>query len=158
MNRRHRLTHVCALLSLAPLASQALTPSAARPRLEVWKTASCGCCKDWVKHVQAAGFEVKAHDVSDDAKRQKRQQLGLPEAFGSCHTAVVDGYVVEGHVPAREISRLLKERPQAVGLTVPGMPVGSPGMDGPEYGTRRDKFAVVLVQRDGRQSVYQNYP
>ena len=71
---------------------------------------------------------------------------------------MVDGYVVEGHVPAREISRLLKERPQAVGLTVPGMPVGSPGMDGPEYGTRRDKFAVVLVQRDGRQLVYQNYP
>ena len=158
MNRRHQWTHACALLSLAPMASQAQTQSPARPRLEVWKTASCGCCKDWVKHVQAAGFEVKAHDVSDDAKRQKRQQLGLPEAFGSCHTAVVDGYVVEGHVPAREISRLLKERPQAVGLTVPGMPVGSPGMDGPEYGTRRDKFAVVLVQRDGRQSVYQNYP
>ena len=158
MNRRQFLTHVCALLSLAPLAGQAQTQSPARPRLEVWKTASCGCCKDWLKHVQAAGFEVKAHDVSDDAKRQKRQQLGLPEAFGSCHTAVVDGYVVEGHVPAREIRRLLKERPQAVGLTVPGMPVGSPGMDGPEYGTRRDKFAVLLVQRDGRQSVYQNYP
>ena len=158
MNRRHLLTHACALLSLAPLASQALTPSAARPRLEVWKTASCGCCKDWVKHVQAAGFQVKTHDVSDDVKSQKRQQLGLPEAFGSCHTAVVDGYVVEGHVPAREISRMLKERPQALGLTVTGMPVGSPGMDGPEYGTRRDKFAVLLVQRDGRQSVYQNYP
>ena len=158
MNRRHLLTQACAMLSLAPLASQAQTQSPARPRLEVWKTASCGCCKDWVKHVQAAGFEVKAHDVSDDAKRQKRQQLGLPEAFGSCHTAVVDGYVVEGHVPVRDISRLLKERPQAVGLTVPGMPVGSPGMDGPEYGTRRVKFAVVLVQRDGRQSVYQNYP
>ena len=68
MNRRHLLTHVCALLSLAPLASQAQTQSPARPRLEVWKTASCGCCKDWLKHVQAAGFEVKAHDVSDDAK------------------------------------------------------------------------------------------
>ena len=158
MNRRHLLTHACVLLSLAPLASQAITPSAARPRLEVWKTASCGCCHGWVKHVQAAGFEVKTHDVSDDAKRQKRQQLGLPEAFGSCHTALVDGYVVEGHVPAREISRMLKERPQGLGLTVTGMPVGSPGMDGPEYGTRRDKFAVVLVQRDGRQSVYQNYP
>jgi hypothetical protein len=73
------------------------------------------------------------------------KQLGLPEAFGSCHTAVVDGYVVEGHVPAREISRMLKERPRAVGLAVPGMPVGSPGMDGPEYGTRRDKFAVLLA-------------
>ena len=158
MNRRHLLTRACALLCAAPLASHALTASPARPRLEVWKTAGCGCCKDWLKHVQAAGFEVKAHDVSDDAKRQKRQQLGLPEAFGSCHTAVVDGYVIEGHVPAREISRLLKERPQAVGLAVPGMPVGSPGMDGPEYGTRRDKFSVLLVQRDGNQSVYQNYP
>jgi hypothetical protein len=72
MNRRHLLTHACALLSLAPLASQAQTPSPARPRLEVWKTASCGCCKDWLKHVQAAGFEVKAHDVSDDAKRLRR--------------------------------------------------------------------------------------
>jgi hypothetical protein len=158
MHRRHLLSRLCVLWSTLPLAALATNPSPTRPLIEVWKTASCGCCKDWLKHVQAAGFQVKAHDVSDDVKRQKRQQLGLPEAFGSCHTAVVDGYVVEGHVPAREISRMLKERPQAVGLTVPGMPVGSPGMDGPEYGTRRDKFAVLLVQRDGRQSVYQNYP
>ena len=158
MNRRHLLTHACALLSLASLASQAQTPSPARPRLEVWKTASCGCCKDWVKHVQSAGFEVKAHDVSDDAKRKKRQQLGLPEAYGSCHTALVSGYVLEGHVPARDINRLLKERPVALGLAVPAMPVGSPGMDGPEYGGRRDKYAVLLVQRNGGQSVYQQYP
>ena len=158
MHRRHLLSRLCVLWSTLPLAALATNPSPTRPLIEVWKTASCGCCKDWLKHVQAAGFQVKAHDVSDDVKRQKRQQLGLPEAFGSCHTAVVDGYVVEGHVPAREISRMLKERPRAVGLAVPGMPVGSPGMDGPEYGTRRDKFAVVLVQRDGRQSVYQNYP
>jgi hypothetical protein len=158
MHRRHLLSRLCVLWSTLPLAALATNPSPTRPLIEVWKTASCGCCKDWLKHVQAAGFQVKAHDVSDDVKRQKRQQLGLPEAFGSCHTAVVDGYVVEGHVPAREISRMLKERPRAVGLAVPGMPVGSPGMDGPEYGTRRDKFAVLLVQRDGRQSVYQNYP
>jgi hypothetical protein len=158
MHRRHLLSRLCVLWSTLPLAALATNPSPTRPLIEVWKTASCGCCKDWLKHVQAAGFQVKAHDVSDDVKRQKRQQLGQPEAFGSCHTAVVDGYVVEGHVPAREISRMLKERPRAVGLAVPGMPVGSPGMDGPEYGTRRDKFAVVLVQRDGRQSVYQNYP
>ena len=78
MNRRHLLTHACALLSLAPMASQAQTQSPARPRLEVWKTASCGCCKDWVKHVQAAGFEVKAHDVSDDAKRQKASSSACP--------------------------------------------------------------------------------
>jgi hypothetical protein len=158
MHRRHLLSRLCVLWSTLPLAALATNPSPTRPLIEVWKTASCGCCKDWLKHVQAAGFQVKAHDVSDDVKRQKRQQLGQPEAFGSCHTAVVDGYVVEGHVPAREISRMLKERPRAVGLAVPGMPVGSPGMDGPEYGTRRDKFAVLLVQRDGRQSVYQNYP
>jgi hypothetical protein len=126
--------------------------------IEVWKTASCGCCKDWVKHVQSAGFEVKAHDVSDDAKRKKRQQLGLPEAYGSCHTALVSGYVLEGHVPARDINRLLKERPAALGLAVPAMPIGSPGMDGPEYGGRRDKYAVLLVQRNGGKSVYQQYP
>jgi hypothetical protein len=96
--------------------------------------------------------------VSDDAKRKKRQQLGLPEAYGSCHTALVSGYVLEGHVPARDINRLLKERPAALGLAVPAMPIGSPGMDGPEYGGRRDKYAVLLVQRNGGQSVYQQYP
>ena len=141
-----------------PLAALAANPSPTRPLIEVWKTASCGCCKDWVKHVQSAGFEVKAHDVSDDAKRKKRQQLGLPEAYGSCHTALVSGYVLEGHVPARDINRLLKERPAALGLAVPAMPIGSPGMDGPEYGGRRDKYAVLLVQRNGGQSVYQQYP
>jgi hypothetical protein len=158
MHRRQLLTRLCALWSTVPLAALATNPSPTRPLMEVWKTASCGCCKDWVKHVQSAGFEVKTYDVSDDAKRKKRQQLGLPEAYGSCHTALVDGYVLEGHVPARDIKRLLMERPVALGLAVPAMPIGSPGMDGPEYGGRRDKYAVLLVQRNGGPSIYQQYP
>lgn len=128
-----------------------------RPRIEVWKTPTCGCCHDWISHLQANGFEVRAHDVSDYAKRDQRQRLGLADRFGSCHTALVKGYVLEGHVPAREIHRLLKEKPRALGLAVPGMPVGSPGMDGPAYGGRKDAYAVLLVQRDGSFTAYQNY-
>ena len=87
----------------------------------------------------------------------QRSKLGLAEKFGSCHTALISGYVLEGHVPAQDIRRLLKERPRALGLSVPGMPVGSPGMDGPAYGGRKDPYAVLLVQRDGSSSVYQSY-
>jgi len=83
--------------------------------------------------------------------------MGIPVKFGSCHTAVVDGYALEGHVPAKEIRRLLKERPQAVGLAVPGMPVGSPGMDGPEYKGRKDPYDVLLVARDGGARSFQSY-
>jgi len=82
----------------------------------------------------------------------------LQEKYGSCHTALVNGYVVEGHVPARDLQRLLKERPKALGLAVPGMPVGSPGMDGPAYGGRKDAYAVLLLQRDGGSAVYHAYP
>ena len=129
-----------------------------QPMIEVWKTATCGCCKDWIVHLQANGFEVRPHDISEAAKREQRQRLGLADPFGSCHTALVGGYLIEGHVPAREIQRLLKEKPRALGLAVPGMPVGSPGMDGPEYGGRKDRYAVLLVQRGGGSSIYQSYP
>ena len=81
----------------------------------------------------------------------------MPEKLGSCHTAQVGGYALEGHVPSRDIRRLLKERPKAVGLAVPGMPVGSPGMDGPEYQGRKDPYDVLLIQADGRSRVYQSY-
>jgi len=83
--------------------------------------------------------------------------LSMPEKYGSCHTAKVNGYVLEGHVPAREIRRLLQEKPKAVGLSVPNMPVGSPGMDGPEYGGRKDPYNVMLVNQDGSAKVYQAY-
>ena len=122
----------------------------------VWKTPTCGCCKDWVIHLRKEGFNVVANDVPDTAPI--RQKLGLPAKFGSCHTAQVGGYVIEGHVSASEVKRLLREKPAAIGLAVPGMPVGSPGMEmrGEMRGVR-DAFDVVLVTRDGGSRVYQSY-
>jgi hypothetical protein len=122
--------------------------------VEVWKSPACGCCKDWMKHLEANGFKTQAFDKGNTAKRS---ELGMPTKFGSCHTALVNGYVIEGHVPAREIKRLLKEKPNALGLSVPEMPIGSPGMDGPEYAGQIDPYDVLLVLRDGTSRVYQAY-
>ena len=124
------------------------------PLVEVWKDPNCGCCKDWIRHLEANGFRVKAHDEGNTAARRR---LGLPERLGSCHTAKVGSYVVEGHVPAGDIQRLLRDKPKALGLAVPGMPVGSPGMDGPEYGGRKDLYEVLLVAANGTTQVYQRY-
>lgn len=146
-----------ALLAGLLLGPRSLLAAEPRPALEVWKTATCGCCKDWIRHLQIHGIEVTAHDVSETARREMRQRMGLADAFGSCHTARVGGYVVEGHVPARDIFRLLRERPAALGLAVPGMPVGAPGMDGPEYGGQKDPYSVLLVQRSGASTVYHAY-
>ena len=148
LHRRSFLT-ACTAAFAAPAWAQN-----APPLVEVWKSPTCGCCKDWIKHLEANGFTVKTYDSGNT---QMRGRLGLAEKFGSCHTARVAGYVVEGHVPAREIQRLLKDRPTALGLAVPAMPVGSPGMDGPEYGGRRDPYDVLLVQADGRSTVFQSY-
>jgi hypothetical protein len=120
--------------------------------VEIWKEKTCGCCGDWIKHLEANGFEVTTHDTGNTAMRAR---LGIPVEFGSCHTALIDGYAIEGHVPAGDIRRLLRERPQAVGLAVPGMPVGSPGMDGPAYKGRKDPYEVLLVLRDGRTQTFQ---
>ena len=122
--------------------------------IEVWKEPSCGCCKDWVKHLQANGFQVKTNDTGNS---EARARLGMPIQYAACHTGEVGGYAIEGHVPAREIRRLLKERPTAVGLSVPGMPRGAPGMDDPAYGQQRDRYDVILVHRDGSVRVYQSY-
>ena len=123
----------------------------------VWKTPNCGCCKDWVSHLRDAGFQVVTNDVGDTAP--VRQKLGLPAKFGSCHTAQVGGYVLEGHVPAQEVKRLLREKPAAIGLAVPDMPVGSPGMEMQDdmLGVR-DAFDVVLVNADGSSRIFQSYP
>lgn len=123
--------------------------------VQVWKDPNCGCCHLWVEHLQASGFKVEVRDVGNTAARKR---LGMPESLGSCHTATVSGYVIEGHVPAADIQRLLKERPAALGLAVPGMPVGSPGMDGPEYKGRKDAYDVLLVQKDGSTQRFQRYP
>jgi hypothetical protein len=121
---------------------------------EVWTARGCGCCHDWIAHQQANGFVVTSHDGGND---QMRARLGLAERYASCHTALIGGYAVEGHVPAREIRRLLKERPGAIGLAVPAMPVGSPGMDGPDYQGRKDPYDVLLVAEDGSARVWQSY-
>lgn len=138
------------------LAAVAL-PGLAQSRIpvEVWKDPNCGCCKDWVTHMQASGFVVKVHETGNNGVRA---QLGIDTKFGSCHTAVVAGYTLEGHVPASEVHRLLKEMPRARGLAVPGMRVGSPGMDGPSYGGRSDAYDVLLLSADGRSAtVYRHY-
>jgi hypothetical protein len=122
--------------------------------IEVWKGPTCGCCIDWIKHLEANGLSVKSYDTGNHDMRAK---LGLPVQYGSCHTALIDGYVIEGHVPARDIGRLLRERPDGIGLAVPAMPVGSPGMDGPEYRGRKDPYDVLLVRRDGKATVFQTY-
>lgn len=121
--------------------------------IEVYKSETCGCCTQWVTHLQENGFEVKAHNVPNTAAYRAR--LGIPAALGSCHTAAVDGYALEGHVPAAEIRRLLAERPRAVGLAVPGMPLGSPGMEMPDRVA--DAYDVLLLRADGRREVYRRY-
>ncbi len=144
--RFHINAAAAALLSL-PLAA-----GAAQPVVEVYKTESCGCCKEWIKHLEANGFKVKAQNVASTG--DYREKFGIPAEYGSCHTGRVGGYAVEGHVPAADIKRLLADKPKARGLAVPGMPMGSPGMEGP----RKDAYAVWLVKDGGEASVYKRYP
>ena len=141
-------------LGLAPAFATAGKGEMAAANIEVWKDPSCGCCKDWVKHLEDNGFTVKVNDVGNSAARSR---LGIDRKYGSCHTALVGGYAIEGHVPAQDIKRLLKQKPTAVGLAVPGMPVGSPGMDGPVYNNRKDSYDVLLLTRDGGSTVFQRY-
>lgn len=147
--RRFGLAGAAALLGPAWAAAQA--PSV---HVEVWKSPTCGCCKDWITHMEKSGFRFTVHEVGNTAMRQR---LKIPMALGSCHTAVIGRYAIEGHVPARDVQRLLKEKPDAIGLTVPGMPVGSPGMDGPEYGGRKDPYDVLLIAMDGSTRVFSSY-
>ena len=116
--------------------------------VEVFKSPYCGCCGKWVEHLRQSGFEVKAHDVEDVPA--VRQKLGMPDRLGSCHTAKIGGYVVEGHVPAADIQRLLKEKPRALGLSVPSMPPGSPGMES----SKPIPYQTLLVQSDGSTRVF----
>jgi len=124
---------------------------AAAPTIEVWKDPSCGCCGEWIKHLQANGFKVKVSNVGNSAARAR---LGIPAQLGSCHTAEVAGYAIEGHVPAADIKRLIAEKPSAIGIAVPGMPMGSPGM---EQGGRRDPYDVLLIARGGGTRVFQSH-
>jgi hypothetical protein len=139
-----------ALLFLAALAwSAAGTAVAQRIQVvTVYKTATCGCCKDWVTHLEANGFRVDSHDVTD--LDRIKSNLGVRPQYASCHTAIADGYTLEGHVPAADIKRLLAERPKGRGLAVPGMPGGAPGMES----APKQPYATLLLDDQGGARVY----
>ena len=126
---------------------------AAKPAMTVYKSPTCGCCEQWIEHLEQAGFAVTASNT-DDVDTIKRQ-VGVPDALASCHTGLVSGYVVEGHVPADAIRRMLREKPSIAGIATPGMPVGSPGMEVP--GGRKDAFDVVAFDRKGKTRVWASY-
>ncbi|MEF2148377.1 DUF411 domain-containing protein [Luteimonas sp. SHGZ20W] len=134
----------------APALQQADTDA---PRMVVHKSASCGCCGLWVDHMRAAGFAVEVRNTDD--LNPLKERVGVPYGKGSCHTAEVNGYFVEGHVPAADVKRLIAEKPDAKGLVLPGMPMGSPGMESPEG--RIQPYTVELVARDGTVSTFSEH-
>jgi hypothetical protein len=145
------LTRRQASLALVGAAIATLLPArGATAVIEVWTGPSCSCCHGWIDHLKANGFELVTHDGGNS---EARTRLGMPIDYGSCHTGSVGGYAIEGHVPAREVQRLLAERPDAIGLAVPGMPRGSPGMESSIH----DPYDVWLIGRDGRGTVFQSY-
>lgn len=129
-------------------ATALVSTAANAAQLTVLKSPYCGCCAKWIEHVQQHGFTVKVVDTEDMAAVKKR--LGVPERLASCHTTMVDGYFVEGHVPAADIKRLLTQKPKASGIAVPGMPAGSPGMEA----AGKEPYATILVRQDGTMGVF----
>ncbi len=136
------------LLTLLALGSGGALAQQAQQTIDIYKSPYCGCCGKWAEHVTKAGFTVKTHEVDDVPGTRKK--LGMPDKLGSCHTAKIGNYILEGHVPAEDIKRLLKEKPKAIGLAVPGMPPGSPGMDVPNS----PPYETLLVQNDGNTRVF----
>ncbi len=152
-----RLSRRTALLALAATSGLAFRPAlafAAPTVLRVVKDPNCGCCEAWVEVLQSEGFTAEVELMEYNALQTHKAASGIPAGMVSCHTAHVDGYALEGHVPAAEIRRLLSERPDAVGLAVPGMPYGSPGM-GPE--TEREAYEVHLIRKDGTTEIFARY-
>lgn len=135
---------------LAAAADRSPVEPAAKPLLTVHKSPYCGCCKQWIEHMRAHGFEVSVVETEDLGPVKAR--VGVPPGEGSCHTAEVEGYFVEGHVPAEDVKRLLAERPEARGITLPGMPIGSPGME--IEGAPPQAYTVELVDKDGGTTPY----
>ncbi len=131
--------------------SRAVHATATEPTITVYKDPNCGCCKSWIEHLIKHGYRVDAKDTSGMA--EIKRSLGVPDDLTSCHTGVVDGYVIEGHVPAADIARLLKKKPKVVGLAVPGMPMGSPGMEGP----RTDHYKVLSFDKAGKTKTFASY-
>ena len=124
---------------------------AAEGSIEVWKSATCKCCINWVKHLEANGFAVSVNAADPSMLDRIKRQSGIGEELASCHTAKIGTYVIEGHVPAPDIKRLVAEQPDALGLTVPGMPGGSPGM---EQGAETEPYDVLLIKKDGTTEIF----
>jgi hypothetical protein len=144
---------VTGFAAVAAVAAVAVLPAAVSPpKVVVYKSASCTCCAQWVTYMRHSGFTVEIHD-QDDLTEIKRAS-GVPDAAASCHTAQVGGYIVEGHVPVESIRRMLREHPDIVGLSVPGMVAGSPGM---EQGDQHPHYGVVAIARDGGTSLYERH-
>jgi hypothetical protein len=141
MKNRFRFAITVALM-LAGTAANAAS-------MTVMKSPTCGCCSKWVEHVRADGFDVKVVNV-DDIMAVKAK-AGIPQKMASCHTTMVGGYVIEGHVPASDIKKLLAQKPKAKGIAVPGMPIGSPGM---EHGDHRQPYQTLLIKADGSTSIF----
>ena len=144
---RRRFIQAAAMCAVTGVPAFAATAA----RIEVYKSPACGCCGKWMAHLQQSEFAVTVHEVRDTAPL--RAKAGVPDRLASCHTALIDGYVVEGHVPAADIHRLIKERPKARGLAVPGMPRGSPGMEA----ARGEAYDVLLIRADGTTRIYRSY-
>jgi hypothetical protein len=154
MIRQIRMLALGAAVLMAGCGGEAIPapviPPGGLPKMVSFQSPYCGCCGEWVDHVRAAGFEVEVHKV--ETMTQVKMEAGIPQLMGSCHTAMVDGYVVEGHVPADLIIRMLNERPDVKGILVPGMPAGSPGM---EF-AGKEPYRVLLLNHDNSTRVYAN--
>lgn len=147
------MSAIARLLAAAVAAVSLAQPVHAEPG-EVWKTATCACCDRWIEHMTQNGFELEKSDLTPGALTRLKNQSGIPAKAASCHTAKIGGYVIEGHVPASDVKRLLAERPDATGLAVAGMPIGSPGM---ESGETREPFDVLLIKNDGSTQVFSSH-
>ncbi|MBN4060527.1 DUF411 domain-containing protein [bacterium AH-315-I20] len=153
MKQLKKTRFVLGLLFAPILAVSILTTESTATEVMMYKNASCDCCGAWAKHMKNQGFTVK--ETPRDDMTVVKEKYGVPDRLASCHTAIVDGYVIEGHVPALEVQRLLKERPKVVGLTAPGMPMQSPGMQA--EGKTPSNYDVLAFDKQGHTKVYQRY-
>jgi len=138
-------------LTTGAVALRPINAASKEPTITVYKDPNCGCCKSWVEHLVKHGYRVDAKDTPD--MTEIKRTLGVPERVAACHTAVVNGYLIEGHVPAKDIARLLREKPKVAGLAVPGMPAGSPGMEG----SRTQHYQVLTFDKNGKTTVFARY-
>ena len=149
MTMRPLLALFVAMLWASP--SVVAMAESSAPTIEVWKSATCSCCGKWVEHLEANGFAVTVNAASPSMLDRIKRKAGIGRTLAACHTGKIDGYVIEGHVPASDVTRLITEKPDAIGLSVPGMPIGSPGM---EQDGKTEAYDVLLVKRDGTTEIF----